>query len=291
VTELAFQGNLIPLRTADDRSGSQPTEPMSKPAGNPTISTTSTTSLPAADGASEAAVDPVEAPAGQTVRYRESDPPEASHQELEAVPARVRKPESLPPPQADSASPATAWGSTMSVRTNPDRAPGQLDHPGAPEPAPNPEPIQSRIESELPPAPAAPRDIKLEVNSGGQRVEVLVADRGGDVHVAVRTSDTHLAGALRDDLPALSSRLEQTGLRAEAWHTPAPAGGDWRRDGERLAGSGSHDSSGQTAQDAREQPGDRGRRQPRGTEKKVYEEQPHRKDKEREFAWFMSSLR
>jgi len=179
----------------------------------------------------------------------------------------------------------------MSVRTNPDRAPGQLDHPGAPEPAPNPEPIQSRIESELPPAPAAPRDIKLEVNSGGQRVEVLVADRGGDVHVAVRTSDTHLAGALRDDLPALSSRLEQTGLRAEAWHTPAPAGGDWRRDGERLAGSGSHDSSGQTAQDAREQPGDRGRRQPRGTEKKVYEEQPHRKDKEREFAWFMSSLR
>lgn len=71
------------------------------------------------------------------------------------------------------------------------------------------------------PAPTA-RSLQLDLNSAGERVAVRLAERGGTVQVDVRTSDSRLAGALREDLPQLAARMEQTGFRAEAWH-PATA--------------------------------------------------------------------
>jgi hypothetical protein len=100
-------------------------------------------------------------------------------------------------------------------------------------------------------------------------VELHLVEHGGDVHVAVRTPDTHLAGELRDNLPALSSRLEQTGLRPEEWHTATASG---------------NDPNGQSRQDARERHGDPEQRPP-----KPQEEQVDRKQKGKEFSWFMSS--
>jgi hypothetical protein len=47
-------------------------------------------------------------------------------------------------------------------------------------------------------------------------VDLQVKERGGAVHVAVRTPDGTLQTALRQDLGALVERLEQTGLRTEA---------------------------------------------------------------------------
>ncbi|HEY2013550.1 MAG TPA: hypothetical protein VGH38_08630 [Bryobacteraceae bacterium] len=90
---------------------------------------------------------------------------------------------------------------------------------------------------------------------------------------------------MRDDLPALSSRLEQTGLRAEGWHTGS-SGGEERRDAQHSPESNPQDSNRQHGQDARERQ-DNPQRRPH----RIYEEQPNRKQKGREFAWFMSSLR
>lgn len=79
-------------------------------------------------------------------------------------------------------------------------------------PAPAPEPA----------APVSPaRDIRLQVAGGDRRVDVRLTERAGEVQVSVRTPDSQLAGALRDDLAVLSARLEQSGFRAETWH---PAG-------------------------------------------------------------------
>jgi hypothetical protein len=66
-------------------------------------------------------------------------------------------------------------------------------------------------------------DIQLQVSRGDQRVDVRMVERAGEVHVAVRTQDTRLAGALQQDLPALSARLEQTGFRTDTWHPPSTA--------------------------------------------------------------------
>jgi len=58
----------------------------------------------------------------------------------------------------------------------------------------------------------------VEVGGADRRVELRVVERGGEVRVAVRTPDAGLADDLRQHLPALAARLEQSGLRAEAWH-------------------------------------------------------------------------
>ncbi|MFI5337356.1 MAG: hypothetical protein ACHQ5A_11265 [Opitutales bacterium] len=129
----------------------------------------------------------------------------------------------------------------------------------------------------------AARDIRLELAAGERRVEVRLVDRGGEMHLAVRTPDQRLSGALRENLSDLSARLEQNGYRAEAWHTGSAAGESLRET--RLAGS-PQDPHPQSRQDEQRQGGDRQPRQPR-----EFEEQPNRKDKGKEFAWFMSSLR
>jgi hypothetical protein len=138
-----------------------------------------------------------------------------------------------------------------------------------------------------PARPAAAHDIQLQVGGeGNSRVEVRVTERAGDVHVAVRTADTRLAGELREDLPALATRLEQTGFRAETWR-PASAG-----ERHQLA-----DPQAATAQDAQSQ----SRRN--GHEQQNHPQQQKEKDPEspdnpsqrkvpgEDFKWLLSSLR
>ena len=81
-----------------------------------------------------------------------------------------------------------------------------------------PAPDAAAAEPPTPPtAAAAPvaHDIKLELNGGGQRVEVRLTERDGDIHVAVRTPDARLSDAMRADLPALAAKLEQSGFRSD----------------------------------------------------------------------------
>jgi len=114
------------------------------------------------------------------------------------------------PPAADASHRGTAEGAATS-------RPGR---PAAPETAPEPG-ILAR-------APAAAREINLQVPTPRRSpVEIQVVERGGQVHVAVRTRESQpresqLAVNLRDHLGSLVNRIEQQGYRAEIW-TPGEA--------------------------------------------------------------------
>ena len=139
-----------------------------------------------------------------------------------------------------------------------------------------------------PPAQAATaHDIKLEVGGAGEpRVEVRVTERGGDVHVAVRTPDSRLAGDLREDLPALATRLEQSGFHATTWQ-PA-AGGDRQHSADPPAGASSQDPQNQSRQNGGEQQGDPREQQPKEPENPDHPSQP--KEQGKDFAWLLSSI-
>ena len=160
--------------------------------------------------------DPPESAAGAAVRVH----PVAAARENER---RESPGEASAPPVRESAPAAPTAGHTPSgnavpVRETPTRTP-EVRRQGDPAP---------RLSaSETPPrqtegkALPAPREISLHVGSGGHRVDLRIIDRGGAVHVAVRTPDSNLSNALRQDLPELSSRLERSGFRTEAWHPGA----------------------------------------------------------------------
>jgi hypothetical protein len=136
-----------------------------------------------------------------------------------------------------------------------------------------------------PKAPTPARDIKLELSGDDRRVEVRLTERAGEVRVAVRTTDPHLAGSLREDLPSLSARLTEGGYRTESWH-PGTSQGETHRTADTNAGTLNQDSNPQSGQHDQEQQSGHGH--PRRPE--VPEQQNPRKEKGRDFAWLMSSL-
>ncbi len=133
------------------------------------------------------------------------------------------------------------------------------------------------------PAPRTPaRDITLRLSEGDQRVDLRLVERQGDVRVEVRTPDAGLAGDLRRDLPSLAARLEQSGIRADAWRGESG--------GRRFSGSDSPPAeqdanAGQGRRDGREGRDDPPRRSPPS------EKQIDPKEERKEFEWFMSSHR
>jgi hypothetical protein len=133
-----------------------------------------------------------------------------------------------------------------------------------------------------PAAAGAAREIRLELRDADSRVDLRLVERGGAIQVDVRTSDSHLAGALRDDLPALTARLEQTGMRAEIWREAPAAAGASSRMAEPASSGGlqsSHDQS-------RREGGGRGPRDGQPQEKRQNQPQP----KPKEFSCLYTSL-
>jgi hypothetical protein len=133
-------------------------------------------------------------------------------------------------------------------------------------------------------APAAPQkvahDITLQLDSGSQRAAVRVVERGGEIHVAVRTADADLAADLRQGLPSLAAKLEQTGYRTETWHPDTTP----RHPLETASGNAGQNGNGQNGQGSSRERRD-GQPQPREAG------QPAQTKKEgKDFAWFMSSL-
>ncbi len=131
--------------------------------------------------------------------------------------------------------------------------------------------------------PAAVREIRLELSGNDQRVEVKLSDRAGELQVAVRTGDSQLADRLRENLPTLSSRLEQGGMRAETWHPVAAAAGDWRQTEETSTASGGqpdtpsqHQGHGQGREHEAQRP-------------RALEEDQQSKEKGKDFEWFLST--
>jgi hypothetical protein len=64
----------------------------------------------------------------------------------------------------------------------------------------------------------AAREISIRVSApDAAPVDVHVAARGSQIHVAVRTPDEAMQGSLRQDLHSLVDRLEAGGLRTEVF--------------------------------------------------------------------------
>lgn len=65
-------------------------------------------------------------------------------------------------------------------------------------------------------APANPNQLVLRIQSdSGQNISVRVQDQGGQVQVAVRSSDPATASILSQQLPVLQSNLQQAGWKSE----------------------------------------------------------------------------
>jgi len=75
------------------------------------------------------------------------------------------------------------------------------------------------VRAELPVKPIGPvRDLSIQIGQTSQeKVELRVTQQAGELRVAVRASDPELANGLRQSLPEVLTRLEETGYRAEAW--------------------------------------------------------------------------
>jgi hypothetical protein len=226
------------------------------------------------------------------------DPPAAPAHVMEAEPdahpvERVRKPEATAetdrdpsPDRQDVAVNAPVRTTAMGTETPPPEAPRpetRQAEPKAPRPA---EPMHPAA-VHPPAAEPTVRDIRLELAGPGQKVEVRLEERAGEVRVSVRTPDGALAETLRDHLPALSARLEQSGIRADQWRAADGPGETRSIEVPRAAGSGAsegrqHQPGSGGEQSPRQQPGRQ--REPRG------ENQTNRNQKGKSFAWLMSSL-
>lgn len=72
--------------------------------------------------------------------------------------------------------------------------------------------------------------ISISVPTGDQqKVEVRLMDRAGEVRVSVHAPNEELAGTLRQDLGALTGKLNQNGFSTEAF-TPSRGSADFSRD-------------------------------------------------------------
>ena len=283
--ETAFTATLKPVDVAQDVKSATPrVDPQAPPPSSPATSRPHP-AIPQAAGAPVAAS---ESPAADDVaRPAESSPkpePGSRDKQPDAGQDRWRKPEEMSVSEA-----AVDSASRLSARPLEGRpVPGleQERRPSAPEPAapgarPQPEPPADPVKT------AVARDIKLQVGAeGGDRVEVRVTERGGDVHVAVRTPDSRLAGELREDLPALATRLEQSGFKAETWH-PAAAG-EHTRPLDPQAGAASQDAQSQPRQDGGEQQNEQQQQRQRETENP---DSSKPKEQGKDFEWLLSSLR
>lgn len=159
------------------------------------------------------------------------------------------------------------------------------DNPAPSAAAPVDRTMEARLAQDQPKAATTAHDMRFAMGAGDQRVEVRVAERGGEVHVDVRTPDERLAGSLRDDLPSLTAKLESAGLRAETWHADSSSGAGRERQQE---------SAGQTeSQNSQERPGQDGRRQqddPPPQRPKESDDSSHSKRDRKDFQWLFTSL-
>jgi hypothetical protein len=284
--EVAFTATLKPLDAAlEDQAAAAQIEPPASPRNAPVSRPRAAEPEPpaAAPGAAPPADDNTSPAAESSSRPM----PAAGGTQPEDEPERWRKsPDNLATePAAASAGPLPAHtlgtpDAQPAGNANPTERPAAAETP-IPVAGPPTEPATD------PARPAATHDITLQVGGAGDsRVEVRVTERGGDVHVAVRTPDTRLAGELREDLPALASRLEQSGFHAETWR-PAAAGGQHFADP--RAGATAQDAQGQSGQNGREQPRDPQEQNPKDPENPDNPSQPMEPGKD--FAWLLSSLR
>jgi hypothetical protein len=278
--QVALEARLVPLSAEDAphlrRAAAAVVSPQPKAAGRASAAEPPVRPAAKIEPAAERTEKTEPRPeAGRATRPEEepqhSDPAPALAERGTEAPAR--QPAAAAPPDRIVAQAAPPPGE-KAVEERPSAA----SAPPAPRAERTPEPPLPQ-----PASPAAARDIRLELAQGERRVEVRLVDRGGDLHLAVRTPDQRLSGDIRENLPELSARLEHTGFRTEPLHS-TPSSGDWSREVGQPAGARNSDSQAQP--DERRGHGDPDRRQAHD-----FQEQQHRKQKRKDFEWLMASLR
>jgi hypothetical protein len=199
-----------------------------------------------------------------------------------------------------TASPAGTPAGKMNPQASPDtqlRTDMASQRPPATD-APETKPVRPQDVQEVMDGAAKPealraaevRDMKFEVTGGQQRVEVRLSERAGEVKMTVRTADEPLANTLRENLPALSARLAESGFKSEAWHPAASSADELRHTAESGARGASHD----TNKDADAQPRQQDREPPDGAAQrrpKSPQQAAPPKEKGKDFSWLISSLR
>jgi hypothetical protein len=77
--------------------------------------------------------------------------------------------------------------------------------------------------AQVPTEPAVPtaepvRNVHMQlVSDDNRRVDVRLVDRGGELHVSVKSADTALTQNLQDHLPDLTARLDKQHMQTEVW--------------------------------------------------------------------------
>jgi len=297
---LAFAARLVPIAATATAATAQPTAseapplPRAVPDAPPRPTATGNPAL-IASASNDKEATAAMTPSGGAADRGGGNPPTAEQDSHGGLPDRSRKNQE-PQPIADELTQTAVMGRVI-PHTEYTPEP-RVDTPSQTAASSTAESAQPKEGPGLPAAtetakpPAAARDIRLEIGGGDHRVEVRLMERGGEVHVDVRTPDTHLASTLREDLSALSSRLTESGFRTETWHPGASGAGEWHRQAEPSAGGTPQDPDSQQGQPGRDrQPGDRqpGDRQPQ--RQKVPEEQLNQEQKGKDFEWFISTLR
>jgi hypothetical protein len=292
---VAFEARLTPQPQAPSGGAGTPTLESVAPGSAPSRTRME---VPAAGTApqAEASEDLSPQAAGAQPDGGDGAPP-AGQQQRPA--SRVEKAGAAMPPDArkqtaasvTASSPAaTDSPSATAVRGTPIDGPARGEDrsdaaaPGAPETPDRTAEAGLAPEAPRPSTPA--RDMQFAVGGGDQRVEVRVAERGGELHVAVRTPDQRLAGSLRDDLPSLTAKLEAAGLRTETWHAGSSGSAGRERPMETASRTLSQNSQEQPGQDERRQQDD-----PPPQRAKQPDEASHPKRDRKDFQWLLTSLR
>jgi hypothetical protein len=137
----------------------------------------------------------------------------------ESAPAKeLRRVDLADAPPAASLRTETFRAGAWVLNEGPARGVPQATAETASRPPERPEAPPIPAEEAAPKAAGPLKDLSVQVKQPNQEsVELRVAEREGELHVAVRTGDAELAHGLRQGLPELVDRLDQGGFRTEAW--------------------------------------------------------------------------
>ncbi len=251
-------------------STSEGTAQLASPSGLPAAEGSQRTPLPAQQGGA-----PVPGPA-EASEKRVAPPDQPDHTPERTGPAAGATATAT----AGTMIPPASLDAPVRAETAPERPEATLAKPVRPQDV-----MDGAAKPEAVKAPLV-RDMKFEVTAGQQRVEVRLSERAGDVKMTVRTADEPLANTLRENLPALSARLAESGLKSEAWHPVASSNNELRHTAQSAARGASQDADAQPGQQDREPPDGAGQRRPKSPQ-----EATPQKEKGKDFAWLMSSLR
>jgi hypothetical protein len=132
---------------------------------------------------------------------------------------QIEKPGPLPGPEAaDSRAPVSSELAARPIPSEPNHSPTPEASLNAPKESQAPPPQQPEIVKD--PHPVQPvRDLSVRLTADSQHIDVRLTDRGGELHVAVRSADPVLSTDLRSRLDELVGGLDKSGFRAEAWHS------------------------------------------------------------------------